>query len=405
MNTEEKLENLSISIDVIQSFPPNILNRNEMGLPKSATFGGTRRSRISSQSINKALCDRIINDTNNRYSNFLQAKKLDKWGTAIYEEIKDKFEESDHESLNAFCQCLIRDIFKNNIILLFFTKSEIELLCNEIEKQFINAKESDSDIANITKHYKDFEKKCEKAKLKGQKKESLKKCEDIETYSSKVNKIIVKHEDNSIDFRMLLLGRMIASIPGKRIDGKLYSSHVLSTHKSNTSSDFFTAMSDANCNHAAHTGYKCYNNGMTMYKYYAFQLNSFFNKDILSQVLDPDIIFQFIVDAIFIAICVTPRAGEHSFFSAGSPDYVCLRLKKSHPTTMVNAFERGIKPEEGGGFLKPSISALKNRIQNVQKIEDFEFVEFDLEETEGKLKDVIRDFIKPYYDKFKNQID
>ena len=43
-----------IDIHVLQTLPPSNPNRDDTGAPKSATFGGVRRMRISSQAIKRA---------------------------------------------------------------------------------------------------------------------------------------------------------------------------------------------------------------------------------------------------------------------------------------------------------------------------------------------------------------
>jgi CRISPR system Cascade subunit CasC len=49
-----------IELHILQSFPVTCLNRDDVGSPKSATFGGTQRARVSSQSLKRAtrLCAR-----------------------------------------------------------------------------------------------------------------------------------------------------------------------------------------------------------------------------------------------------------------------------------------------------------------------------------------------------------
>ena len=43
-----------IELHILQSFPVTCLNRDDVGSPKSATFGGSQRARVSSQSLKRA---------------------------------------------------------------------------------------------------------------------------------------------------------------------------------------------------------------------------------------------------------------------------------------------------------------------------------------------------------------
>ena len=45
---------LHIDVHVLQSVPPSNLNRDDTGSPKTATYGGVRRARVSSQAWKRA---------------------------------------------------------------------------------------------------------------------------------------------------------------------------------------------------------------------------------------------------------------------------------------------------------------------------------------------------------------
>src|SRR5215472_8168473 len=44
-----------VELHILQSFPVSCLNRDDVGAPKTATFGGTTRARISSQCLKRAI--------------------------------------------------------------------------------------------------------------------------------------------------------------------------------------------------------------------------------------------------------------------------------------------------------------------------------------------------------------
>ena len=44
-----------LDLHILQSFAPANLNRDDTGAPKECVFGGTRRARISSQSLKRAI--------------------------------------------------------------------------------------------------------------------------------------------------------------------------------------------------------------------------------------------------------------------------------------------------------------------------------------------------------------
>ena len=59
---------LHIDIHVLQSVPPSNLNRDDTGSPKTATYGGVRRARVSSQAWKRA--------TRRDFSQYLDVDRL-----------------------------------------------------------------------------------------------------------------------------------------------------------------------------------------------------------------------------------------------------------------------------------------------------------------------------------------
>ena len=46
---------LIIDIHALQTVPPSLINRDEIGAPKTAVFGGVPRQRVSSQAWKRAI--------------------------------------------------------------------------------------------------------------------------------------------------------------------------------------------------------------------------------------------------------------------------------------------------------------------------------------------------------------
>ena len=44
-----------VELHILQSFPVSCLNRDDVGAPKTATFGGVTRARLSSQCLKRAI--------------------------------------------------------------------------------------------------------------------------------------------------------------------------------------------------------------------------------------------------------------------------------------------------------------------------------------------------------------
>lgn len=48
---------LFVDVHILQTVPPSNINRDDTGSPKSARFGGVKRTRVSSQAWKKATRD------------------------------------------------------------------------------------------------------------------------------------------------------------------------------------------------------------------------------------------------------------------------------------------------------------------------------------------------------------
>ena len=48
-------KNLYLDLHVLQTVPPSCVNRDDTGSPKTATYGGVNRARVSSQAWKRAM--------------------------------------------------------------------------------------------------------------------------------------------------------------------------------------------------------------------------------------------------------------------------------------------------------------------------------------------------------------
>ena len=49
------IKNLYVDVHVLQTLPPSCVNRDDTGSPKTAVYGGTNRSRVSSQAWKRSM--------------------------------------------------------------------------------------------------------------------------------------------------------------------------------------------------------------------------------------------------------------------------------------------------------------------------------------------------------------
>ena len=65
-----------IELHILQSFPVSCLNRDDVGAPKTATFGGVPRARLCSQCLKRAIREYAQDNLPGRALRWRSARKL-----------------------------------------------------------------------------------------------------------------------------------------------------------------------------------------------------------------------------------------------------------------------------------------------------------------------------------------
>ena len=291
------IKNKMLELHIIQNFAPSNLNRNDIGEPKSCTFGGFRRARISSQCFKRAI--RKFFDEGDCFT-AEQKSKLAKRTKLLLEQVVGGLVKlgKDREiskqiatiALNA-ANLTVKDDDKTDV-LLFLGQDEIRGIiefCNEeshweillqTNSAYDKSREILSKIAAIeeaSEKFKDeqqeelnaakdlnkgdkekIKEETEKVKAKfadkrSKAKDEIKQLKEenakaLETAKKSIPKDIkdkvVKILDGGKAADLALFGRMIANLPKNNVDGASQVSHLISTHITDIEFDFFTAMDE-----------------------------------------------------------------------------------------------------------------------------------------------------------------
>ena len=306
--TTKKFKNTFIEFHILQSFPVSCLNRDDVGSPKTAIVGGVNRARVSSQAWKRQV-RLTMQDFGIKLA--IRSKNLE---SLITQECL-KF--GGEEKKITECSKKIANVLGKDT-LLFFTNSEAFEFAKYIqEKQFNSEGIIDKDISKIAK------------------------------------KVLNLHLDG---LDIALFGRMIAQSPDLDIQGAASFSHAISTHKSSSEIDFFTAVDDIlNNEHmgAAHMGSLEYNSA-TYYRYISLdlaQLNKSLNELHLEEAISA------FVRALYIAV---PSARQNSMSAAGSWDYANVLVRNGQRLQL--SFDKPVR-SNGDGYVEPSIQSLKNDLK------------------------------------------
>jgi len=313
-----------IEFHILQSFPVSCLNRDDVGTPKSCELGGVTRARVSSQCWKRAV-RLALRDFGVRTG--VRTKRLDnlleKACLGLCESPAD--EEKAKAAAAAIAGLLSDDT------LLFVSEREVNKL-------------------------------AEAAKASGFK-------IDGKSFEKDFKKLAKNVFDKSLDaLDIALFGRMVAKAPVMNIEAAASFSHAISTHRTITDLDYFTAVDDCSGEGetgSAHIGASEYN-AATYYRYICLDLgqlaSSLGNGD---GTVDTGLMRQAVeafIKALFVAV---PSARQHVEAAYRPWDYARVYVREGQP--LQASFEEPVKAARGGGFLEPSKTALKTYLDSAEK--------------------------------------
>lgn len=330
-----------IELHILQSFPVTCLNRDDVGAPKSAFFGGVQRARVSSQSWKRAIRSMarelqpgLFAGTRTRYvildlrKRFAEAGRTDQESAALAEITADALGTLD-------------SVEKGNVkTLLYFSPQEMQNVARKV---------LEADFAASLANYLDAKtstKAKEKAKV------------DIARIATKASEALKSKVKDAGD--IAIFGRMVADDASLTLEGSALFSHALSTHRAVSEVEFFSAVDDAKPEEnedagAGHIGTLEFNSAC-YYRYVGLNLDLLKNGDHLGHfsAAELDAVVTAFVKSSLLAV---PGARKNSMFGFNPPSFVLGLRRRGHPLSLVNAFEAPIKPT-GDGYIEPSKAAL-----------------------------------------------
>lgn len=313
----QKKERLFVDIHVLQTVPPSCLNRDDTGSPKTAIYGGTTRSRVSSQSWKHAM----------------------------------------------------RGLFKENMPkedLAYRTKEVMQLIIRELESRNYPEDTTVAAEALLTAAGMKLKKNAKtglinrdalffisNAQVRALVDLLLSNSDFLEKSSSKEYKAMAQlalKQNPGID--IALFGRMVAEEPSLNTDASSQVAHAISTHSVSTEFDFFTAVDDLapedNAG-AGHIGTVEFNSA-TLYRYATLAVHDLNNN--LGEVAK-DAVTQFVQAFVYSM----PTGKQNTFANRTLPDVVQISLREDQPVNFVGAFEKAV-PISKEGYVQESARRL-----------------------------------------------
>ncbi len=337
-----------IELHILQSFPVTCLNRDDVGAPKSAFFGGIQRARVSSQSWKRAI---------RTMARELQPDAFGGIRTRyLILDLKERFikagrkEQEAQELAMATADALgkLDSIEKGNVkTMLYFSPLEMQNVVDAVLNTDMSGALSRSLEAPSERQ---GQKEIEKARA-----ELVKLCQ-------KPTKELKKAVKDAAD--IALFGRMVADDHTLTVEGAGLFSHALSTHQATNEVEFFSAVDDkpdvaeegAGAGHINTLEF----NSACYYRYIGVNYDLLRDDDHLGHFSDRE--FHNVLDAFLrSSLLAVPGARKNSMFGFGPPAFVLGLRRRGQPLSLINAFEEPIRVK-GSGYIKPSIEAMRRHL-------------------------------------------
>ena len=308
-----------LELHILQSFPVSCLNRDDMNSPKTATFGGVQRARVSSQCWKRAIREAAAAD-----SPYFKGERT----RLIIEPLRDALRSQGLSEPDAKAKA----IEIGDALATYDKENEKKTGTLKVKTIFFT---SPAEIKALAAAY--AETNDVKKAVKALKPEHLKDAADV-----------------------ALFGRMVAADHSLTLEGAAMFSHALSTHKADNEIDFFTAVDDRNPEDDSGSGHMGTTefNAATYYRYVGVNLSMLADKDHLA-CMTADERRMVVVSFIEATLTAVPQARQNSMNAGVRPAYVLGIIRdKGQPIQLINAFEKPMWSAKDATILERSIQSL-----------------------------------------------
>jgi CRISPR system Cascade subunit CasC len=332
-----------IEIHALQNFAPSNLNRDDTGAPKDALFGGTRRARVSSQCLKRAV--------RQYFAGLVQAQS---WGPEdlavrtkrVLQELtkslvaRGRSEVDAKEKVRlalAAVELGVKDDGKSEY-LLFLGQREISEVARIVHEQW----ESITSVEAAPTEGKKAG-KAKKQAAKGADPE-LKKALDA-----------VFNGGKAVD--VALFGRMLADMPGNNQYAACQVAHAISTHSVEREFDFYTAVDDLKPDDTAGADMM----GTVEFNSACFYRYAVVDWEKLVENLqgDRELAARGLRGFVEGFVVAEPTGKQNTFAAHNPPELVAVSVRRNTaPRSLANAFETAIVVRKGESLTRRSAEEL-----------------------------------------------
>jgi CRISPR system Cascade subunit CasC len=316
-----------VEFHILQSFAPSNLNRDDTGSPKDAVFGGTRRGRISSQSLKRAK--RVFMRNEGLVPESASSYRTKRVHQILGRKLVDRG--ADKATAQQVAELALTGIGSGKGIRFVKDKTQYLIFLGETE---LNA------IADLVAPHAE-----ELAKPKAKVAKAL---------ADQLTDVLKLRGAGAVD--IALFGRMLADLPEANTDASCQVAHAISTHRVEREFDYYTAVDDLQPED---------NSGADMIGTIEFNSSCYYRYSVVDvdqlalnlkgereQALDATVAYA------RAAIESAPTGKQNSFAAHNPPSTVLVLLRKSRgPRNLANAFEVPVA-SSGNGLITASAERL-----------------------------------------------
>jgi len=342
-----------IEIHALQNFAPSNLNRDDTGAPKDAFFGGTRRARVSSQCIKRAVRQyfkELVGQkalTSNDVA-FRTKRVLDALIAHLVKQGREK-EEADKKSRLALAsmELSVKEDGKSEY-LLFLGQREISGIANIINEKWDSITASSAPPAE--------------RKNPGRTKKQAAQSADPE-----LKKALDKVFNGGKAVDVALFGRMLADMPEKNQNAACQVAHAISTHAVEREFDFYTAVDDLKPEDTAGADMMgtVEFNSACFYRYAVVD----WEKLVANLQNDTELAARGLRAFLEGFVVAEPTGKQNTFAAHNPPEFVTVSVRRNTaPRNLANAFETAVRVKKDESLTKESATRLSAKAAALNKL-------------------------------------
>lgn len=323
-----------INYHILISHSPSNLNRDDMNMQKTAVFGGTKRTRISSQSLKRAIRQsdyykKNISQPSDR------TRQLGQLTEKYVKILHDKYPENIVKSVISLIsgKSEINTDTQSGAVAAWVA-SEVESYCQLYQQ-----------LQKENPDNKEFEKAWKNATDK-------KKLIEDKTKLSIFRKTLQNGQDIALSGRMATSGIMTI------VDASLAIAHAITTHTVDGDIDWFTAVDDLNQDAgetgSAHLDTTEFSSGV-FYRYASLNIRQL--QENLGNI-ERKKALEIAAHVLHLLATVVPSAKQNAFAAFNLADFAFVSFS-DQPISLANAFEDPVKAG-ANGLIVPSVNAFVN---------------------------------------------